>query len=308
MSIFVSGSLAYDIILDYPGKFADHIKRDKVHVLSLSFLVREVKKSVGGTAGNIAYNLEMLGLPVQLVACVGRDGGSIVEKLSRPRVKFNYLKISQLPTATAYIMTDSADSQIAGFYPGAMMEPRKLPKVRAGDWAVIAAENPANMARLAKHYQRNKVRYIFDPGQAITALSKAQMRDCARAAAIVIGNDYEISTVKTRLPKNARPSIFWQSVVIKTMGVKGSEIIYPNGQNVKIGIATVKKAVDPTGAGDAYRAGLLFGIVEGLDLKRSCRLGATAASFAVEKYGTQNHKFTFKSLLARHNTNFADKI
>src|SRR3989344_6406976 len=118
MTIWVSGSLAYDIILDYPGKFADHIKRDKVHVLSLSFLVRNVKKSIGGIAGNIAYNLAMLDLPTAIVGSMGTDGQEILAKLTQLRVKCDNIRISKFPTAAAYIMTDSVDNQIAGFHPG----------------------------------------------------------------------------------------------------------------------------------------------------------------------------------------------
>lgn len=300
MKIFVSGSLAYDIILDYPGRFADHIKPGKVHVLSLSFLVKSVKKSVGGTAGNIGYNLAMLGIKPELLVAVGEDGAEILDAYNLMPIGIKLSKICKQPTAAAYIMTDSADNQIAGFHPGAMMESVKLPKVNSRDWAIIAAENPENMPRLAAHYQKNKVRYIFDPGQAITALSKKQMQDCVKGATIVIGNDYEMNYVfKYVIPKCA---------VIRTFGPRGSEIIYPNGKKIKIGIAQVKKAVDPTGAGDAYRAGLLCGIVRGFDLKTSAQLGATAASFAVEKYGTQNHRFNYDILVKRHNRNFKEKI
>lgn len=303
MTIFVSGTIAYDIILDYPGRFAEHINPAKARVMSLSFLVKNVKRSLGGTAGNIGYNLAMLGLTVELLAAVGKDGKEIIERYKSRSIGLELLKISNKPTATAYIMTDSADNQIAGFYPGAMMERSALPELEPCDWPIIAAENPANMARLANHYQKTRHRYIFDPGQATTALDKQQILTCLKGASVLIGNDYEIDYT---LRKVGRGKV--SGVVIRTLGHKGSEIVFPNSKKVRVGIVKTNKAVDPTGAGDAYRAGLVKGIVSGLDLKRAAQLGATAAVFAAEKYGTQNHRFNYAILVKRHNRNFKDKI
>jgi len=310
VKIFVSGSLAFDIILDYAGRFADHIKPGKVHVLSLSFLVGSVKKSIGGTAGNIACNLAMLGLKPQILGAVGEDGGEILEKLGRLGVYVKAVKISHQPTAAAYILTDSTDNQIAGFYSGAMMEKVKLPKIKPQDWAIIAAENPRNMVTLAKHYQKNKVRYIFDPGQQSIVLSAKDLKFCIRGANIVIGNDYEIDYIATKigLPQKQRSLKMWQSVVARTLGAKGSEIIYPNGKKIKIAAAKARRAVDPTGAGDAYRAGFICGLVKGFDLQQAAQLGATVASFAVEQHGTQNHRFNYDIIRSRYNKNFNNKI
>ena len=157
------------------------------------------------------------------------------------------------------------------------------------------------------------MKYIFDPGQAITSLSKKQLQICVRGAAIVIGNDYEIEYVFGKIGNNpSQPPLSLRGgergVIIRTLGIKGSEIIFPNGKKIRISIARVKHAVDPTGAGDAYRAGLLYGLVQGFDLKKSAELGATAASFAVERHGTQNHKFNYGILVRRHNRNFSSKL
>ncbi|OGE79520.1 MAG: hypothetical protein A2751_00280 [Candidatus Doudnabacteria bacterium RIFCSPHIGHO2_01_FULL_46_14] len=335
MRIWVSGSLAYDIILDYQGKFADHIRPEKLHVISLSFLVRSVNKTIGGTAGNIAYSLAMLGMKPCLLAAVGEDGKEMLGRYGKLGISVKNIRISRLPTAAAYIMTDSMDNQITGFHPGAMNEKIKLPKLKKNDWAIIAAENPRNMAALARHYQKNQIRYIFDPGQAITSLSKSQMRQCVSGAAIVIGNDYEIDNIfgkiKSPLPSPPPPDFAKATtgtrgegnkneflplegggkvgvVIIRTLGPKGSEIVCPNGKKIKIGVAQVKKSVDPTGAGDAYRAGLICGIMRGFDLKIAAQLGATSAAFAVEHYGTQNHHFNYGILVKRHNKNFESRI
>lgn len=298
MKIWVSGTVAYDVILDYPGRFTEHINPEKVHVISLSFLVNAVKKSVGGTAANIAYSLNMLGERAAIIGTVGEDGRELVKKYQKLGIDISNLKISRkLGTATGYIMTDRDDNQIAGFYPGAMREKSALPKIKKGDLAIIAAEDPANMARLAQYFQKNKINYIFDPGQAITALSKKQMQICLRGASILIGNDYEIGVVGK-----------FRGITICTLGPKGSEIILPSGNRIRVGIVKPRKALDPTGAGDAYRAGLVKGIVTGLDLKRSAQLGATAAASAVEHYGTQNHRFNYGIIVKRHNLDFSSKI
>lgn len=302
MKIFVSGTIAYDVILDYPGRFVDHIDPKKIHALSISFLLEKLERSIGGTAGNIAYNLAMLKAPVKLLGSVGRDGAEILEMYKNMSIDILLSKISKrYHTASAFIITDQMDNQIAGFYPGAMNEKVALPKARPSDLGIIAAENPKNMELLARHYTKNRIKYIFDPGQAITSLTDSQMRICVQGTGIVIGNDYEIDNVLNRVSN-------LKAVIFRTLGPKGSEIIYPNGKKVRIGAVKAKKAVDPTGAGDAYRAGLVKGMISGLDLKRSAQLGATAAAFAVEKYGTQNHKFNYGILVKRHNKNFKDKV
>lgn len=303
MRIIVSGSLAYDIILDFGGLFAEHIRPEKVHSLSLSFLIRGVKQSVGGTAANIAYNLGLLGLDVVVVGTLGRDGGDAARNLKKQGVDTSALSVSKrLATAKAFIMTDRSDSQIAAFYPGAMAEAVRKPKLEPCDWPIIAAENPKNMVTLARHYQSTLHRYIFDPGQQSIALSAAQMRICAKGASVIIGNDYEMDFVLKKLGR--KPG----AVLIRTLGPKGSEVIYPNGKKEKIGVAKVSKTVDPTGAGDAYRAGFIKGVVLGLPVRLAAQLGATAAAFAVERLGTQNHRFGYDILKARHNRNFKDKI
>jgi len=304
MIIWVSGSIAYDIILDYPGRFADHIQPDNVHSINLSFLVSGVKKSAGGTAGNIAYNLAMLGLNAEIIGWVGSDGSSLRNIYQAMGIGVDHLKVSKRhQTASGYIITDRLDNQIAGFHPGAMMERLPLPKLEPCDWPIIAAENTKNMARLARHYQSTRHRYIFDPGQQIIALSKKEADICAKGASIIIGNDYEVDYLSRKLARKR-----FKAVVIRTLGPRGSEIVLPNTRRIRIGAVKTKKAVDPTGAGDAYRAGLVRGIVSDLDLKRAAQLGATAAVFAAEKYGTQNHEFNYAILVKRHNSNFKDKI
>ncbi len=310
--IFVSGSIARDLIMDFPGRFADFIDPKKIHVLNLSFAVENLKENIGGTAANICYNLAMLGEHPEVIGNIGYDQKYLLRYMRDLGIGVKNVKVSRTKrTAAAYIITDKDDNQIAGFHAGAMSEQSYAPKVSASDWAIIAAEDTKNMVRLARHYQRNQVNYIFDPGQQIT-LSKSDLQTCIRGAAVLIGNDYEIGLIMKKIDRKNSPfpSLIkegsrgeFSSIVIRTLGPKGSEILASN-RKIRIGIAKPRRVLDPTGAGDAYRAGLLKGLILGYNLRACGQLGATVASFAVEEYGTQNHRFTWNKVIHRFRKNF----
>lgn len=304
MRIYVSGSIARDLIMDFPGRFADRIDPKKIHVLNISFGVQNLKESVGGTAANICYNLALLGESPTILGAVGYDGKAFKSHFRKLGTEIGYLKISKdKRTAGAFIITDRDDNQITGFYKGAMMEEVRLPTVKRDDWAIIASDNPENMIKLASWYSRNQIRYIYDPGQAITSLDKRQLEVGIKNAQVLIGNDYEIGIIARNIDKPKYRGL----TVVKTLGPKGSEIL-AGGRKIKIGIAKPKKVLDPTGAGDAYRAGFLKGLVLGYNLETCGRLGATVASFAVEEYGTQRHKFTQRDIATRYFKNFREQI
>lgn len=297
MRIFISGSIARDIIMDFSGRFRDHVNPKKIHVLSLSFAVENLQENYGGTAANICYNLALLAEKPSILGRLGREGREIKLHLAKLGVNTKYLGISgSHRTATAYIITDRDDNQISGFHAGAMNEAVKLPRVNKGDWAIIAAENTRNMVKLAKYYAKRGVNYIFDPGQQITALTNSDLQAAIKGARVLIGNDYEVANISKRIKIRV-------PVLVKTLGPKGSEII-TGSRKIRIGIARPRRVVDPTGAGDAYRAGFLKGLILGYDLRQCGQLGATVASFAVEEYGTQNHRFTPEGVTKRMKTNF----
>lgn len=325
MKIWISGSIAIDRIMDFPGRFRDFIDPKKIHVLSLSFAVENLRENYGGTAANICYNLALLGEKPALLGSLGREGIEMKNRLRKLGIDVGYLGISKTRrTSAAYIITDRDDNQIAGFHAGAMLERVTLPKVKKGDWAIIAAENPRNMIKLARYYARKEVNYIFDPGQQITALAKKDLISAIRGARVLIGNDYEIGMIakrvkevseffsvraKSRTASDRKFSFSTGSknkfslVVVRTLGPKGSEIL-ARGQRIKIGIAKPRRVLDPTGAGDAYRAGFLKGLILGYTLKACGELGATVASFAVEEYGTQEHRFSWQELRERMQQSF----
>lgn len=293
-NILISGSMVYDRIMDFPGYFKDHILPDKIHNLNVSFLINSLKENFGGTAGNIAYNLSLLGEKPNILATAGSDFGPYKKYLKKIGVRTdNIKKLPELLTAGAYIMTDKADNQITGFNLGAMAVPRG--EFNSGllknCLAIVSPGNIKDMENYSVLYTQKKIKYIFDPGQSITALSGQVLKKCIKGAFMLIGNDYEIEMVKKKIGWTDQDLIGKINVLIVTKGERGSSV-YDGGNEYKIPAAKTGKVVDPTGAGDAYRAGLIKGIVSGWDTVKSAKLGSAVASFAVEKYGGQNHFFT----------------
>ncbi|MFA6410855.1 MAG: carbohydrate kinase family protein [Candidatus Buchananbacteria bacterium] len=319
--ILVTGSVAYDRIMNFPGFFKDQILPDKIHILNVSFLVSNLKESFGGTAGNIAYNLSLLQTKPTILANVGAKDFILYEAwLKKNKIDLSQIKI--LPnqhTASAYIITDQADNQIAGFYPGAMNQPitkeignKKtcLPAGRSeirADIAIISPQNPIDMIKLPKLFKQKKVPYIFDPGQQTTSLLGNQLKQAILGSKVLIGNDYEINLISKKTGWKNSELIKKTEILVTTLGDKGSTIQQGN-QVYKIPPAKAKNTSDPTGAGDAYRAGLIYGLLKNWPLPKIGRLAGLVSVYTVEKYGTQTHQFTWKELEKRYWQNFKEKL
>jgi adenosine kinase len=314
MKILVTGSIAYDRIMDFPGYFKDQILPEKIHILNVSFLVKQLKESFGGTAGNIAYNLSMLGLRPTILAHVGAKDFLLYEAwLKKNKVNLSQLKI--LPgqhTASAYIITDQADNQIAGFYPGAMGMPitsklsAKSYQLKA-NLAIVSPQNPVDMIKLPKLFKQKRTPYIFDPGQQTTSLSGSQLKQAILGSKILIGNDYEINLISKKTGWKNGDLAKKTEILVTTLGEKGS-IIKQGDKVCKIPPAKPKNTSDPTGAGDAYRAGLIYGLLKNWPLPKVGRLAGLVSVYTVEKYGTQTHQFTLKELGKRYWLNFKEKL
>lgn len=308
--ILVTGSLAFDHIMDFPGRFADHILPDKIHVLNLSFLVDTLKKQWGGTAGNIAYNLGMLGEKPFILAGAGNDFGLYAAHLKSVKVNLSLVKISPYDsTAISFIVTDRSDNQIASFYPGAMSWARDLSLKRISfrpDLVIVSANDSRAMVGYCRECQQLKIPYLFDPGQQIPRLSRADIIKCIDRAEIVIGNDYEFELVKKKTGFNQRQILrrVRQALII-TKGAEGS-VIFTKKDSVNIPAVKAKKIIDPTGAGDAYRAGIIKGLISGWDWLSTGRLAALAAVYAVERHGTQEHSYTLGDIIKRYRKNFGE--
>jgi adenosine kinase len=294
MNIIVSGSLAYDRIMDFPGYFSDHILPGKIHVLNVCFQVNGIRENFGGTAGNIAYALTLMGERPVISAAIGHDH-RYLEWLAKNGLSSENIRIIEDEfTASAYITTDLADNQITGFNPGAMKYPSSLDFEKLNPRETIAIISPGNLEDMIKYPQVCKDRgidYIFDPGQSLPMLDAKDLIRSIEGCLILISNDYELDLIMSKTGLNKGDLIRRARFIIVTLGETGSQIITPGGET-NISAVKPRKVEDPTGAGDSYRGGLLSGLVRGRDIVQSAMMGSVCASFAVECYGTQDYRFS----------------
>jgi len=302
MHIYISGSLAYDRIMTFPGNFSDHILPDKLHILNVCFLVDSLEEKFGGTAGNIAYTLSLLGEKPLIMAAVGRDFDAYERHLAQLGLPLEGVRqVEQEFTAGAYITTDSNDNQITGFNPGAMKHRAGFEAVNGGPGASLGIVSPGNvddMVGYAKLFREKGVPYIFDPGQQIPALSKENMLEALTGSEALVSNDYELEMICRALGVEWSELLGRTKAVVTTLGGEGALVRNGAGE-VRTPAVRLEKTVDPTGAGDAFRAGLLKGLSMGRTLVEASILGAACASFCVERHGTQEHAFTREELEAR---------
>ena len=310
--ILITGSLAFDHIMDFPDKFANHIMPEKIHMLNVSFLVREMRKSFGGTAGNIAYTLSLLGLRTVILGMAGEDFSTYKEFLEKNEIDTSYIKlVNNLYTSTAFGITDNGDNHIWGFYSGAdsLCDHLSIRDVEGKiDFGIIAPNNPRAMIKFAHEYKEMEVPYLFDPGMQLPWFSGTDLRTAFKGAKIIIGNDYEISMMEK---KTGIVNLFDLSkegkIIIKTLASEGSEMA-SHDEFWKIKVARVKNTSDPAGAGDAFRAGFMAGFMRSLPLKICGQMGSVAAAYTVEKFGTTTHTFSIDDFERRYKENFGGEI
>ncbi|MFH1822700.1 MAG: carbohydrate kinase family protein [Patescibacteria group bacterium] len=305
-NIVVSGSLVYDRIMNFPGYFKDHILPDKIHILNVSFAINGLKESFGGTAGNIAYNLALLGERPVVLGVGGEDFTKYEKWCKKNRVDVSKVKkIKGEQTASAYIITDQADNQITGFYPGPIDTKycQIAAKINNVKLAIISPEFKERMVVYSKIYKKLNIPYILDPGQQITSLTKNELRLAINGSKVLIGNDYEIELIINKLKITEAKLRKMTEILITTKGAKGSQI-FSNDKLFKIPSAKAKNTSDPTGAGDAYRAGLIKGLISHWPLEKTGRLASLVAVYTVEKYGTQTHRFNWSGLMKRYRENY----
>ena len=309
MNIIISGSMAYDRIMDFPGKFSDHILPDKIHILNVCFTVNGMVEKFGGTAGNIAYSLSLLHERPLILATIGKDHHSYFAWLKKNHITIDGIRIiNEEFTAGAYITTDQADNQITGFNPGAMKYPSGY-SFENIDYrnavAIIAPGNLQDMVAYATAYKERGINYICDPGQSLTAWEGRALTEWIDGSMLLISNDYELELIMKITGLDKRGLLRLTKTVVTTLGEKGSLISVP-GDDMRIAAAEIHKVVDPTGAGDAFRAGLIKGLVTGNDITTAAKMGSVAAAYAVETYGTQEHYYSFEDFLKRYQRNFGD--
>ena len=308
-SVVVSASLAYDYIMTFPGSFKDHILPDKVHVLSVSFLFDSMRRQRGGVAGNIAYNLALLGEPAAVVGAGGSDFGSY-------RVAFEGLGIDtslvlDVPdelTGSAFMTTDLDNNQIAGFFPGASVHSAAISVTDAAARArvgVVGATTVEAMRRHASEIAGAGCPLLYDPSQQVASLGAEDLMAGIDAAWAVAGSDYELAIVAQKTGLGIDDLAARVPLLVTTYGERGSELRW-RGEVVTIPAVPGEPLVDPTGGGDAYRAGLLKGLLAGFDLPVSGRLAALAATYAIERRGTQEHAYSAEEFVPRFDRAFPE--
>lgn len=307
MQIYISGSLAFDRIMTFPDKFSNHILPDKLHILNVCFLVDGLDEKFGGTGGNIAYSLSLLGEKPILLSQVGKDFTSYDAWLQKHGISVEGIRtIEQEFTAGAYITTDMSDNQITGFNPGAMKYPSQYNMDSIDPTEAIGIISPGNLNDMMDHpkyYRENGIPFIFDPGQQITAFSGEQLAGAFKGAEILITNDYELEMILKATGMTRDDVIDNVAYLITTLGEKGA-VVVDKGEETRIEPARVDQVLDPTGAGDAFRSGLLKGLAMGKTVVEAAKLGAVCSAFAIEHKGTQEHSFTMEEFTKRYEANF----
>lgn len=305
MKILVFGSLTYDKIMNFPGYFKDHILPDKIHTLDVSFSVEHLEESFGGTAGNITYSLALLGEKPIILSSAGNDFKNYKTWLKKHGIDISKVKIfKNEKTAFANIITDQADNQLTAFYPGAMGCDYNS-NFFNGKLAIIAPGNIKEMQRLPKEFRDRNIPFIFDPGQQIPTLSADDLKNGIKGSKALISNDYELSLVMKKTDWSEKQILGNTEVLVTTLGEKGSRI-KTKETSYEIPAAKPKNTSDPTGAGDAYRAGFIKGLIKKWPLEIAGRFASVVSCYTVEKYGTQTHKFNFQEVIKRYKENFGE--
>ncbi len=302
----ICGSLAYDTIMVFPDQFKNHILPDKVHILNVSFLVPRMRREFGGCAGNIAYNLKLLGGYPLPMATVGQDFGPYREHFTECGIDLSHVKeIQGLFTAQAFITTDLDDNQITAFHPGAMMRSHenKVRDVADVRFGIVGPDGYEAMLQNSRDFAELEIPFIFDPGQAMPLFSGAELTAMIEQATYVTVNDYESNLLQDKTGLSEKQIAERVRGYLVTRGPKGSEIHTKSGM-VQIPAANAMRVVDPTGCGDAYRAGLIYGLMNEMDLSTTGRIASLMGALKIEHLGPQNQRFDFEEFAEQFRQQF----
>jgi adenosine kinase len=306
MTALICGSMAYDTVMMFEGRFRDHILPDKLHVLNVAFLTPAMRRNFGGCAGNIAYNLKLLGGEGLIMATVGHDFGPYAEWLDRCGLARTHVRTVESEfTAQAFITTDLDNNQITAFHPGAMNHSHlnRVSDSKGVKLGIIAPDGRDGMLAHAEQFAAAGLPFIFDPGQGLPMFGGEDLRAFIERAAWVAVNDYEGSLLSERTGWSLEQVAAKVRALIVTRGAEGSWI-FSDGKRLEIPVAKAANIADPTGCGDAYRAGLLYGLERGLDWPTTGRIAALLASIKIEQHGTQQHRVTLEQFQQRFRADF----
>lgn len=310
MRTLICGSIAYDNIMVFPDHFKNHILPEKIHVLNVAFLVPEMRREFGGCAGNIAYNLKMLGGEPVMMATVGDDFAPYAARFEQLNLIQSHVRhVPDTFTAQAFITTDLADNQITAFHPGAMNAShlnsvKDASNIRLG---IIAPDGRDGMMQHAREFHEAGIPFVFDPGQGLPMYNGEELLSFVDKADYIAVNDYEGQLLQDRTGCNLESLANKAKALIITLGAQGS-IIYADGKQFEIPCVKPKAIIDPTGCGDAYRAGLLYGIVNDLDWQTTGQLSSLLGALKIAQRGGQNHQFTRSEIDQYYFENFSTRI
>ena len=308
MKTLITGSIAYDTIMVFPDRFRNHLLPDQLHILNVCFLTPEMRREFGGTAGNIAYNLKRLGGDPLVMATVGEDIEPYLYRLHRLGIDASLLrKVPGQFTAQAFITTDLDDNQITAFHPGAMNHAHEnhVDGALGAQLAIVAPDGKEGMLQHARECAAHGIPFLFDPGQGLPMFSGDELLEFVRLADYVAVNDYEGKMLEEKTGRSLADLAREVRALVLTLGAQGSRI-YAGGAAHDIPVAKAARVVDPTGCGDAYRAGLLYGIAHGWDWPRIGRLGAVLGAIKIESRGAQNHHADRDMVEARFRASFGE--
>jgi len=306
MSTLICGSIAYDTIMVFGDRFKNHILPEQLHILNVAFLVPDMRREFGGCAGNIAYTLKLLGGEPLIMATVGDDYQPYDYRLQKLHLVQRHIRrIPDTFTAQAFITTDLDDNQITAFHPGAMNRSHEnhVDEAKAVTLGIVAPDGRDGMLQHAREFQAAGIPFLFDPGQGLPMFSGAELSAFVSQASYVAVNDYEGQLLQDRTGTPLEALARKVKALVVTLGARGS-IVMTGGRRFEIPPVTAERVVDPTGCGDAYRAGLLYGIAAGLDWPVTGRLASLLGSIKIAQRGGQNHRFTRDEIAHRYQDAF----
>jgi adenosine kinase len=310
MTALICGSVAFDTVMVFHGRFRDHILADKIHMLNVAFLTPSLRRNYGGCAGNIAYSLGLLGGQGAPMATVGHDFRPYDQWMQQHRVRQDFVRVVEEEfTAQAFITTDLDDNQITAFHPGAMnhSHANEVPTDAGITLGVVAPDGRDGMVQHARQFAEAGIPLLFDPGQGLPMFNGPELDSFIGQATWLAVNDYEGQLLADRTGQSLAQIARRVEALIVTRGAKGS-VIHVDGREFEIPPARPNKVVDPTGCGDAYRAGLIFGLMNRLDWETTGRIASLMGAIKVEEAGTQNHRFTMDEFRARFRDSYNREI
>lgn len=311
MKIAVTGSIAFDYLMRFPGRFSEQLLADELHQISVSFLVDEMTRHWGGVAANIAYTMALLGLEPFLMGTVGRDFGEYQQRLERVGVRCDGVRWhNDVFTASFFANTDQDNNQIASFYAGAMALAKGYRLSDAFDFnpdlVVISPNDPAAMAQIAQECRERDIRFIYDPSQQVARLNGEELYRDMQGAYVMIVNSYEFEVISQKTGKTLDDLKHDIEVIVVTHGKRGSRI-HTRDNSLDVPVFPQHSIADPTGVGDAYRAGFIYGVTAGWSLELAGQVGSLCATYVLEQVGTQNHTFTIEEFVHRFRTIYDDR-